>query len=1153
MASNLRAAEKILILKGYGEGLLKKLEYTKTVFSNPNTKPSWLTDSAYKKVTEALLKKFPEFEPNIEQKTQGYDLLTGKAKLYFEELEQFYYAFVDAFEFKEAALTVLKEVASATVEMQLDINPTLVMNYYDLFIIYTQLNLIAASIEDRKIILAVYYKLFHFIKCTNEPSFGRVANYIIAFENPIKAMQEELKGISTPLGKTLIGFFLAYSKARNIPILRKEGVLNITLKPEDIGKPIIDKFHYQLIYVPKLHLAIMYGFLLCPEALGQQGGVELLKLLLSEGFMTPVYQNNSLEIHNHFEPIFANSKNKIITKSKAMVKDSLKDAVLRGPSRHRERRTYLRQELNSLLHLIHDKPALLGPKFPVVLGGMSLAVEEILWYYRHTNAPIPKGTKKAHEQDYFDNRISELIYLVDQLRVLIKKHKQIIQQYYLEYLSGADFKKLSSLVDQSFTSAVGQGPSAVVRAILDQLKFAQKDPNPDFRTLRLNWFRVESLLSSISSPTPIAKVALVVERMNLVINHSKYVDSIDELLEEFASLASLYYFREPLYETFNRIIKDGPNQPLHITAFLRMLSEFPLNANEFNPNERVDIGKTCIQDAEKLLGELSNRIGALINEIVKNYISFEGQTKEINASYNHLIKKADWKKPKDFVPPVVPGSESLYRTRPSLEKLRLYERNAWQLCTALNEFERISIYDHSFAPREYLRDTLAENFKKFIRASVSITIGEKGEKSIQRPSTLEKYINTYAAVLKQVEHYVDIDIGEMLRDVFLNEVWIPALGKSGNLNWVTVEETEVKYQDAMIGDLVKWYTEFVVKRLQPNSGIVYSPLRRGFVSKANLAFKAELYADICEMTSLARLIGPYGVKLIEREILKFILSCVGNIKEYISHNKQPLDELAVNFYDDSLTGDILKKFKDMDSFGQKAVSIGNAIHFRALLHEGLRISIQEKTPFLFSNIHTLHNQYKRNTFMQNELLPIDCLAADCGIELGSADQALKKFLAKAIGSAEAPLWDMLPYMFAVSFYSSVWKEAQFKPVVDAHTNNAHTLARAINDLIIAFKAINSTTNDEKEVLTALKTFISVSSALLLRIPRTSQKEKNLPSDFSSVIIFMDKFIESSPLLGRESLEEVLPYTLLRSHYKMVYGKAQTSKKEKQEKEALSMY
>jgi hypothetical protein len=72
----------------------------------------------------------------------------------------------------------------------------------------------------------------------------------------------------------------------------------------------------------------------------------------------------------------------------------------------------------------------------------------------------------------------------------------------------------------------------------------------------------------------------------------------------------------------------------------------------------------------------------------------------VNAAYPLLIKRKDYKPAKDFVPPETPGVESEYKRRQQLDRLRLYERNAWQLCSVLNEVESMVIFDHKFTPRE---------------------------------------------------------------------------------------------------------------------------------------------------------------------------------------------------------------------------------------------------------------------------------------------------------------------------------------------------------------------------------------------------------------------------------------------------------------------
>jgi hypothetical protein len=127
-------------------------------------------------------------------------------------------------------------------------------------------------------------------------------------DQPIKLLQEEFKGsVGTSMGKILTNLIGVYSKLRTIPLIRfsllfffffskfirKEGLLSISLKPEEMAKPVTDKvlirthlslfhtfqLHYQAQLSYQMHCWISYGLLLCPEALGNPVALELCKMV----------------------------------------------------------------------------------------------------------------------------------------------------------------------------------------------------------------------------------------------------------------------------------------------------------------------------------------------------------------------------------------------------------------------------------------------------------------------------------------------------------------------------------------------------------------------------------------------------------------------------------------------------------------------------------------------------------------------------------------------------------------------------------------------------------------------------------------------------------------------------------------------------------
>jgi hypothetical protein len=69
----------------------------------------------------------------------------------------------------------------------------------------------------------------------------RIAHYIVQYESPIKTMQDEFRTVNNAIGKALLNIYPTYAKLRTVTMMRKDSALNITLKPEDMAKPLTEK------------------------------------------------------------------------------------------------------------------------------------------------------------------------------------------------------------------------------------------------------------------------------------------------------------------------------------------------------------------------------------------------------------------------------------------------------------------------------------------------------------------------------------------------------------------------------------------------------------------------------------------------------------------------------------------------------------------------------------------------------------------------------------------------------------------------------------------------------------------------------------------------------------------------------------------------
>jgi len=650
--------EKLTFLKEVGEGLLHRLYFSRSVFSNQKTRPLFLSDQQFQRVLRTLVSKFPDFPET--DKLQGYELLTGRAKNYSDELEQHYETFVDCVEWRDAALTLLTEIGSSTSSLTMADNPVLTESWLDLMVLYVKVYVLASLVPDRRVTVSVYIKMFYHIRSSSEPSYPKTSRWLLDSEAPFRKLQDEFRAINDAMGKALVPLLMPYMKCRTINSLRKEGALSLILKPEELTRPVQDQARLDIASASKMYQWIIYGFLCAPGTFALPGAIDLAKFALSEGFATPVFREVSVELYSEYATLFANYKSKTLNlpKQKKTIKEAATSGVQDGGRRHAERRTYVRQELEALWQLFRDQPCLLGPKLLVLYAAMSLAKDELFWVFRHTDSvPPPEKLKKFYKVEEFkDKRISSLIFLLDNLTSLVLANKHIIIAYYLEFMNGADLHALSQLADTSFMSSVGPSTANVVSSILQELQninveaFHSQGITPNFRSLRENWLRVETIMSSVSSPVSLLKYKPFVNRFYHMYLHSRHVDQIDEMLNEYANFGAIWYHKDPIFvqpnSLFDTLIMDGPDQPLHTMAFMRLLAQAPLNATSYWPEEREIIGAEAVVIANNALAKVANRIVTILHTIATSFIQNDYQMADANAAIPLLRKRKEWKPPK---------------------------------------------------------------------------------------------------------------------------------------------------------------------------------------------------------------------------------------------------------------------------------------------------------------------------------------------------------------------------------------------------------------------------------------------------------------------------------------------------------------------------
>ena len=135
-----------------------------------------------------------------------------------------------------------------------------------------------------------------------------------------------------------------------------------------------------------------------------------------------------------------------------------------------------------------------------------------------------------------------------------------------------------------------------------------------------------------------------------------------------------------------------------------------------------------------------------------------------------MIAQVVNKKKRDKIPKKFefekPGFESYRKTREDLTTMDKLHMALTELCYAINYCTTISVWEYTFAPREYLHQHLETRFN---RALAGMVMFSPETSEIAKPSELVTSVKSYMSVLQCVENYVNIDITRVFNNVLLQQ------------------------------------------------------------------------------------------------------------------------------------------------------------------------------------------------------------------------------------------------------------------------------------------------------------------------------------------------------------------------------------------------
>nr|CAH7728492.1 unnamed protein product [Callosobruchus chinensis] len=1110
-----KLAEKLIILNDRGIGMLTRIYNIKKACGDAKSKPGFLSDKNLESSIKNIVRRFPNID--VKSLTPIQNLRNEIIK----SLSLYYYTFVDLLDFKDHVCELLTSMDAFQVDLDISVNFELTKHYLDLVTTYVSLMVLLSRVEDRKAVLGLFNAAYEIVHGSPDQSFPRLGSMIMDYDIPFKKLSEEFVPHSRLLAQALNSLIPIYVP-RNVSAdkWRSEQKLTLVGNPAMLLKPVIsDRMSCEYLSMDTMEKWVVFGLLLIHNVLLQQDQFNKLFInALESSWVIPLFRDEVVHTHQYIWSFFDTLKG--YGKRISEVKEAYTHAVQKAGYNHRERRKFLRTALKELGLIFMDQPGLLGPKALMVFMGLCYARDEVLWLLRHNDNPPTHKTKGKSTEDLVDRHLPELLFHMEDLRVLVRKYSQVMQRYYVQYLSHWDAITLKEIMQKLQNCPEDEGIilSSFCNTIANlSVKQVEDNETFNFFAFRLDWFRLQAHTSIGKSTMKILDNKGLAQLLDSIQFHTKMVDNLDEMLRETSDL-SIFCFYSRIFEDQFHMCLEFPAQNRYIVAFPSICSHFQNCTHELCPEERHHIRERSLSVVNMFLDEMAKEAKNIITAICDAQCKMSDKLLPKNCA--HLIsqqinRKKKEKNKKNALEFEKPGMESYRKTRENLTTMDKLHMALTELCYAINYFSNINVWEYTFAPREYLHQHLENRFAK---ALVGMVMYNPDTNEIAKPSELLVCVRSYMNVLQTVENYVHIDITRVFNNCLLQQT----------------QPMDSHGEKTIAAIYTQWYSEVLLRKVSAGN-IIFSMNQRSFVSltvEGSIPFNPEEYSDVNELRALAELIGPYGMKQLSETLMWHIASQVIELKKLAEFNKDVLLSLRTNFDKPETMKEQSKKLSNVDNVLQRMTIVGVILSFRQLAQSCLTDVLEQRIPFLVSSILDFRHHLPSGDPMKIVSEMTSAAGLPCKVD-PTLISALKLQKPETEGENEHLLVCLLMVFVAVSIPRLAKMEQSFyRASLEGHTNNIHCMALAVNHIFGALFTICG----QGDIEDRMKEFLALASSSLLRLGQEADKEaiKNR----ESVYLLLDQIVQESPFLTMDLLESCFPYALIRNAYHDVYKQEQ---------------
>ncbi|MFH4983098.1 hypothetical protein AB6A40_009807 [Gnathostoma spinigerum] len=678
--TQMKLAEKLLILNDRTVGMLTRIYNIKKGCSDSKTKPTFLSERSLEAALKHIVRKFPVTDTRLNGTV--FNQVNSMKQEILKSLSLYYYTFVDFLDLKDHVMQLLTDMDAAQVSLDITINYDLTAGYLNLLTNLICLMILLSRVDDRKAVLGLYNAAFEMTNGRSEESFPRLGQMVLDYENPLKRLSEDLGPLNRLVHASLISLSSVYER-RNISAeaWRKSQMLSLISSPQQILYAAqTDTIACEYLSLDVMDRWIILGVSVFHNSLLHNSVISnLWQRALQSSLAIRLFRDEILVVHPIIQNLFESVKG--YGKKIQEVKDHYSVALQTSLVVHRERRRFLRGALRELALLISDQPGLLGPKILFVWMALSFSRDEVLWLLRHDEIwPTSTSKKYKRTDDVADRQLPELLFYMHELRYLVQKHTSVIQTYYSQYVIGYDALALTEII-QSLKN-ISEDESTLLSDFCSDISRLNLD-EVDLGALRLDWFRFQAYVSVGRSPFVLNANRQLAVTMNTTIFHLKMTDLLDDMLKETSDL-SIYCFYMGQLESQLKECLHLPVQARYAISFAYVCAHFPNCLHDLCPEERTHINEKSLSTCNMVLEEIAREGVEIIGYVCKNELQLLEETSPTSCA--KMIEEQVKSKVKggSFIPTTHwPGEESVRSSRDTLTTVDRFQAALFEICTAV--------------------------------------------------------------------------------------------------------------------------------------------------------------------------------------------------------------------------------------------------------------------------------------------------------------------------------------------------------------------------------------------------------------------------------------------------------------------------------------